>query len=645
MAALERRAAERYGISVATLMENAGARTAEVARRLLAMRPGRRVVVLAGKGNNGGDGLVAARHLRGDGSVRVLLAARAAELRDEPGAQLARLRAHAVPVTEAEEMTAEELAGELRGSDLLVDALFGTGFRGPARGVAARLIEAANSSGVPVLAVDVPSGVDAETGRAEPPCIRAAATVTMGLPKVGLVQYPAAGYAGRLYVADIGFPPELLEEAPISTFLVRAGWVAGVFPRRAPDSHKGHFGRAGRDPCGRGPRHRGRAQIACHAAPERPPRGHDPPAPRDLRGHPEPGGRSGGAGGRRGGDGGGDRAGPHHAPRGRGARPGGAAPDRPPPGGGRRRPERARGRGGPPPAGRPRPCGHHAPPRGAVPAPGDSRARDPGGPRRLSAPRGPHPRGRHGPQGRPHRRGGSRRPSGDRAHGERRHGHGRHGRRAHRHGGEPPRAAPPGLRGRRRRGVPPRAGGRPGRGARGGAGAPGARGGRSRARGAGPDPGGRGGRWHHAGPLRCAPASRPPWQAPAGTSRGLFGPPGRRSNSMRCGPTCKASAPSSGLRRASSRSSRPTPTATAPWRWPGPPSRPAPRPSALRPWRKAWSSGGRAFPRPSSSSALRSPPRPRGSSPTTSRHPSPERSWRALSATPRPASGGRRPST
>jgi hydroxyethylthiazole kinase-like uncharacterized protein yjeF len=243
MAALERRAAERYGISVATLMENAGARTAEVARRLLAMRPGRRVVVLAGKGNNGGDGLVAARHLRGDGSVRVLLAARAAELRDEPGAQLARLRAHAVPVTEAEEMTAEELAGELRGSDLLVDALFGTGFRGPARGVAARLIEAANSSGVPVLAVDVPSGVDAETGRAEPPCIRAAATVTMGLPKVGLVQYPAAGYAGRLYVADIGFPPELLEEAPISTFLVRAGWVAGVFPRRAPDSHKGHFGR------------------------------------------------------------------------------------------------------------------------------------------------------------------------------------------------------------------------------------------------------------------------------------------------------------------------------------------------------------------------------------------------------------------
>src|SRR5579884_1902618 len=333
MAALERRAAERYGISVATLMENAGARTAEVARRLLAMRPGRRVVVLAGKGNNGGDGLVAARHLRGDGSVRVLLAARAAELRDEPGAQLARLRAHAVPVTEAEEMTAEELAGELRGSDLLVDALFGTGFRGPARGVAARLIEAANSSGVPVLAVDVPSGVDAETGRAEPPCIRPPPPVPRGPPRWASSSTPPratrvastwptsasppSSWRRRRFRPSSSGPAGLRASSrgapPTATRATSAAWCSWPEPWGLPER-----------PCwprgARSVRARASSPWPCPdrlpRCPERPPRGHDPPAPRDLRGHPEPGGRSGGAGGRRGGDGGGDRAGPHHAPRG-----------------------------------------------------------------------------------------------------------------------------------------------------------------------------------------------------------------------------------------------------------------------------------------------------------------------------------------
>jgi ADP-dependent NAD(P)H-hydrate dehydratase / NAD(P)H-hydrate epimerase len=243
MAALERQAQEKYGITVSALMERAGARTAEVARTLLRSRPGRRVVVIAGKGNNGGDGLVAARHLAGECPLRVLLVAPADEFRGEPAAHLDALREKHVRILEAHVLGDDDLETTLRETDLLVDAIFGTGFRGPAQGVPARVIEAANRSGAPILAVDVPSGSDAATGQADPPCIRAVATVTMGLPKLGVVQYPAAACAGHLFVADIGFPQALIEEAPIRTSLALAARVDRTIPRRAPDSHKGRFGR------------------------------------------------------------------------------------------------------------------------------------------------------------------------------------------------------------------------------------------------------------------------------------------------------------------------------------------------------------------------------------------------------------------
>lgn len=242
MASLEQRTQERAGISVAVLMERAGARTAEVARRLLEGRGGRRVVVLAGKGNNGGDGLVAARDLVGDARITVILSGPAAELSGGPAAHLQSLRERHVPLLEAPALSSSDLDSALRECDLIVDALFGTGFHGPAQAGPAALIEAANRSGVPILAVDVPSGIDSATGAAEPPVIHAAATVTMGLPKLGLVQFPAAAYAGRLFVADIGIPQAVVDEAPIRTELVRAAWVDRTFPRRHADGHKGTYG-------------------------------------------------------------------------------------------------------------------------------------------------------------------------------------------------------------------------------------------------------------------------------------------------------------------------------------------------------------------------------------------------------------------
>jgi NAD(P)H-hydrate epimerase len=241
MASLER-AAERAGVGVAVLMERAGARTADVARRLLDSRGGRRVVVLAGKGNNGGDGLVAARDLAGDARVTVVLAGPAAELGGGPAAYLPAVHDRHIPVLEAPGLPPADLDATLREADLIIDAIFGTGFRGPARGVPAALIEAANRSAAPILAVDVPSGIDSATGRADPPVVQAVATVTMGLPKLGLVQYPAAACAGRLYVADIGLPAAVVEAAPIRAQFIDAAWVNRTFPQRSPDSHKGTHG-------------------------------------------------------------------------------------------------------------------------------------------------------------------------------------------------------------------------------------------------------------------------------------------------------------------------------------------------------------------------------------------------------------------
>ena len=136
-----------------------------------------------------------------------------------------------------------DLKPDLAGAALIIDALFGTGFRGPARGPAVDLIQAANVSKTPILAVDVPSGLNADTGQPEGPVIRAAATVTMGLPKIGLLIFPGAELAGTIRVADIGYPPELTQDKTLRTHLVTAEMVRRILPRRPPDSHKGTYGR------------------------------------------------------------------------------------------------------------------------------------------------------------------------------------------------------------------------------------------------------------------------------------------------------------------------------------------------------------------------------------------------------------------
>ena len=200
MAEADRVAIEEYGIDVIALMENAGVATALVARKMLGgdVR-GRNVCCIVGRGNNGGDGLVAARHLNNWGaSVRVVPAGERSDLRDVPAKQMAIVDRMGIPVVGPGE--------GLRDAHLLVDALLGYGSRGSPREPAAGLIRQSNASKVPILAVDIPSGMDATSGEPGDPTVEARATVTFGLPKTGFLNPRARRCVGDLYLADISMP-------------------------------------------------------------------------------------------------------------------------------------------------------------------------------------------------------------------------------------------------------------------------------------------------------------------------------------------------------------------------------------------------------------------------------------------------------
>ncbi|MDR5694314.1 MAG: NAD(P)H-hydrate dehydratase [Armatimonadota bacterium] len=242
MAEFDRRAVEEYGIPRLLLMEHAGWKVAWVARALLHGREGRKVLVLAGKGNNGGDGLVAARHLQSLGiPVRIVLFGKEEEVAGEARINLEIAKRIGLEIVRGDQDT-QVVQEEVKHADLLIDALLGTGFRGVVRGAMADAIEIANASRKPILAVDLPSGLDADTGRVEGPCMRAAVTVTMGLPKIGLFLYPGASFVGRLYLADIGFPRALLESQGWAQ-LAGPELVRENLPPRRPDTHKGDYGR------------------------------------------------------------------------------------------------------------------------------------------------------------------------------------------------------------------------------------------------------------------------------------------------------------------------------------------------------------------------------------------------------------------
>lgn len=231
-AELDRESAAR-GVTVAELMESAGLAVARAAMAIAGGVYGRRAVVVCGKGNNGGDGLVAARHLERSGmGVRVVLLADPAQFRGEPRATFRRFaETGGVWRPYAE----HGLRREIGRADVVVDALFGTGFRGPPEGDFVRAIELINDAAGSVVAVDIPSGVEGETGQVRGAAVFADATVTFGGLKPGLVFHPGAEHAGHVEVADIGFPADLVRS---DLWLVEAADVAPMLPSRPADSHK-----------------------------------------------------------------------------------------------------------------------------------------------------------------------------------------------------------------------------------------------------------------------------------------------------------------------------------------------------------------------------------------------------------------------
>jgi NAD(P)H-hydrate epimerase len=243
MQALDRASIDTHGIPSLSLMERAGAAVADVAVDYASRRRGS-VVVVCGRGNNGGDGLVAARLLIQRGlDVTIFLMARSSELSPDARAnweRLVPLTAHVFELSHPDEIQLHHPT--LAGASVIIDALLGTGLEREVTGSLAQLIEYLNVLKQPIVSVDMPSGLSADTGRPLGVAIRAAKTVTLGLPKVGLYTGNAADYAGEIIVADIGIPPEEVERLTAQLHVTDHATVRPLLPPRARTSHKGEYG-------------------------------------------------------------------------------------------------------------------------------------------------------------------------------------------------------------------------------------------------------------------------------------------------------------------------------------------------------------------------------------------------------------------
>ena len=244
MRKLDQRAISEFGIPGMVLMENAARGIVSTLFRSFPDLPTSRVGILAGRGNNGGDGLAAARYLANRGiPCRIFLFAAQEEVKGDAGANLEILKRMGVAVQEV--LNLEEWGGQkaLVGSaDLLLDGIFGTGLKGPVEGFFREIIESVNSLKKPVVAIDLPSGLDADSGQVLGACIQARITVTFGLAKRGLLVQPGAQAAGKVVVVDISLPRPALEGERIQDHLLEgADFLPYLLPRN-PDSHKGKFG-------------------------------------------------------------------------------------------------------------------------------------------------------------------------------------------------------------------------------------------------------------------------------------------------------------------------------------------------------------------------------------------------------------------
>lgn len=241
---IDRKAIEEIGITGPVLMENAGLQVVkEISLKFPQMRK-EKIVIVAGKGNNGGDGLVVARHLLNKGcDLSVLLLAAKEDLKGDAALNLKiadNLGMKIIEIISDEDWEAQE--HQVIQATLLIDAIFGTGLTKPVKGLYARVIEDINKAKAYKVAIDIPSGLSSDTFQVIGPCIKADLTVTLAAPKIAHVFAPAEEYVGELVVADISIPPFLFADKSLRLEMVERGNILPYFSRRKRDTHKGTYG-------------------------------------------------------------------------------------------------------------------------------------------------------------------------------------------------------------------------------------------------------------------------------------------------------------------------------------------------------------------------------------------------------------------
>jgi NAD(P)H-hydrate epimerase len=246
MQTLDRRTISEARIPGLALMERAGAGVVEQLERHFPPLKGKRITIICGKGNNAGDGFVVARLLAQKRVIiQVVTLAKPADLSRDARVMHNRLVRIAKKNVLRTADDPNRLHDVLSSSDLIVDAILGTGLSSAVSGLYEGVIQTLNTAGRPVVSVDIPSGLHADTGSALGTTVRADLTVTFGLPKIGLYIGQGIDHAGIVHVADIGIPAAMVDQVESRILLLTRDDAQAVVPPRKPSSHKGTYGHAG----------------------------------------------------------------------------------------------------------------------------------------------------------------------------------------------------------------------------------------------------------------------------------------------------------------------------------------------------------------------------------------------------------------
>lgn len=242
---IDRITIEEHNIPGVTLMEKAGLEVAKVVLDFVkANKLGKKVIILAGKGNNGGDALVTARYLKQwEFQVTVLVAALRGDISGEAKENLDKLEEYLTHILFNPQL---QVIREILQEDtysLIVDGLLGTGIKGEVKGDLKDIIREINQTDIPVVAIDIPSGLDADEGLPLSEAVKAGVTVTMGLLKKGLVINQGLDYSGEIKIAEIGFPPDILEQPQSDLRLITEKMISRFLRNRKRISHKGDYGK------------------------------------------------------------------------------------------------------------------------------------------------------------------------------------------------------------------------------------------------------------------------------------------------------------------------------------------------------------------------------------------------------------------